>query len=202
VDARPSAARIRLPRARHGRSLPRCGELTFRDTCAASAPGPGTWKDPDPRRRSSRDQGGSEQACLPANGGSAAPAACPVSATSCRHGLRRTCRRVTGRSHRPRSTWPDCQRRLSRRRGCRPWPWPGAGPSPGHAVAALALACTSRSPAAYATSPAITPARCGSRPPRARRNQGMTRSADSAWSRSPRCSPGYSPPSSGRLALR
>ena len=30
LDAQPSAARIRLPEARHGRSLPRCGELAFR----------------------------------------------------------------------------------------------------------------------------------------------------------------------------
>jgi hypothetical protein len=32
-------------------------------------------------------------------------AACPVLTTSRRYGLRRTCRLVTGRSHRPRSTW-------------------------------------------------------------------------------------------------
>ena len=31
----------------------------------------------------------------------------PVSTSSWRYGLRRTCRLVTGRSHRPRSTWPD-----------------------------------------------------------------------------------------------
>ena len=36
----------------------------------------------------------------------ATPAACPVSTTSWRYGLRRTCRLVTRRSHRPRSTWP------------------------------------------------------------------------------------------------
>jgi hypothetical protein len=43
------------------------------------------------------DQGASEQACLPGNGGYATPAACPVSTTSWRYGLRRTCRLVTGR---------------------------------------------------------------------------------------------------------
>jgi hypothetical protein len=53
------------------------------------------------------DQKGSEQACLPGNGGYATPAGCPVSTTSRRYDLRRTCRLVTGRSHRPRSTWPD-----------------------------------------------------------------------------------------------
>jgi hypothetical protein len=76
------------------------------DTCAASGPGSATWKDPDPRRRSSRGSGGSEQACLPGDGGYATPAACPVTTTSWRYGLRRTCRLVNGRSHRPRSTWP------------------------------------------------------------------------------------------------
>jgi hypothetical protein len=82
------------------------------DTYAASGPGSATWKDPDPRRRSSRGPGGSEQTCLPGDGGYATPAACPVSTTSWRYGLRRTCRLVTGRSHRPRSTWPD-QARLA-----------------------------------------------------------------------------------------
>jgi hypothetical protein len=81
-------------------------------TYAASGPESATWKDPDPRRRSSRGSGGSEQACLPGNGGYATPAACPVSTTSWRYGLRRTCRLLTGRSHRPRSTWPD-QARLA-----------------------------------------------------------------------------------------
>jgi hypothetical protein len=47
-----------FPRARHGRSLPRRGELTFRTPTQHRAPE--TWKDPDPRRRSSRGSGGSE----------------------------------------------------------------------------------------------------------------------------------------------
>ena len=42
----------------------------------------------------------------------ATPAACPVSMTSWRYGLRRACRLVTRRSHRPRSTWPN-QARLA-----------------------------------------------------------------------------------------
>jgi hypothetical protein len=37
----------------------------------------------------------------------ATPAACPASTTSRPYDLRRTCRLVTGRSHLPRSTWPD-----------------------------------------------------------------------------------------------
>jgi hypothetical protein len=62
---------------------------------AQRAPGPGTWKDPDPRRRSSRGSEGPEQACLPGKGGYATPAGCPVSTTSRRYDLRRTCRLVT-----------------------------------------------------------------------------------------------------------
>src|SRR5580700_11632436 len=38
LDAQPSAAQSVAPRARHGRSLPRSGELAFRDTYAASGP--------------------------------------------------------------------------------------------------------------------------------------------------------------------
>ena len=40
---------------------------------AASGPEPATWKDPDPRRRSSRGSGGPEQARLPGNSGYARP---------------------------------------------------------------------------------------------------------------------------------
>ena len=95
------------PGARRGRSPPRCVELAFRTPPRHRAPGPGTWKDPDPRRRSSRRSEGPEQACLPGDGGYATTAGCPVLTTSRRHDLRRTCRLVTGRSHRPRSTWPN-----------------------------------------------------------------------------------------------
>jgi hypothetical protein len=79
----------------------------IRDTSAASDPEPATWKDPDPRRRSSRGSGSSEQACLPGDGGYATPAACPILTTSLRHDLRRTSRLVNGTSRRPRSTWPN-----------------------------------------------------------------------------------------------
>jgi hypothetical protein len=95
VDAQPSAARISLPGARRGRFPPRCVELAFRTPPRHRAPGPGTWKDPDPRRRSSRGSEGPEQACLPGKGGYATPAGCPVSTTSRRYDLRRTCRLVT-----------------------------------------------------------------------------------------------------------
>jgi hypothetical protein len=82
-------------------------------TYAASGPEPGTWKDPDPRRRSSRGIRGLI-ICLAARHwlGNVTPAGCPVSTTSWRYGLRRTCRFVTGRSYRPRSTWSN-QARLA-----------------------------------------------------------------------------------------
>ena len=110
MDAQQSAARIRPPE--EGKISASVRRAYIPDTSAASGPEPGTRKDPDPRRRSSRGSGGSEQACLPGNGGYATPAACPVSTTSWRYGLRRTCRLVTGRSHRPRSTSPN-QARLA-----------------------------------------------------------------------------------------
>jgi hypothetical protein len=108
VDAQPSAAGIRLPEGAARKVSASVRRAYIRDTCAAPGPEPGTWKDPDPRRRSSRGSEGSEQACLlPGNGGYATPAGCLVSTTSWRYDLRRPCRLVTGRSHRPRSTWPD-----------------------------------------------------------------------------------------------
>jgi hypothetical protein len=83
----------------------------IRDTYAASGPGPGTWKDPDPPATEQPGiRGAQARHVCPGNGGYAKPAACPVSTISWRYGLRRTCRLVTGGSHRPRSTWPDWTR--------------------------------------------------------------------------------------------
>jgi hypothetical protein len=107
LDAQPSAAGIRLPGGAARKVSAPVRRAHIPDTCAAPGPNQEPGKDPDPRRRSSRGSGGSEQACLPGNGGYATPAACPASTTSWRYGLRRTCRLVTGRSHRPPSTWPD-----------------------------------------------------------------------------------------------
>src|SRR5580658_340953 len=45
-----------FPRARHGRSLPRWGELAFR-TPARHRPEPGTWKDPIPGDGAAGDRG-------------------------------------------------------------------------------------------------------------------------------------------------
>src|SRR5690242_2392832 len=82
-------------------------------TYAASGPEPGTWKDPDPRRRSSRGIRGLSIGLAARHWrGNVTPAGCPVSTTSWRYGLRRTCRLVTGRSYRPRSTWSN-QARLA-----------------------------------------------------------------------------------------
>jgi hypothetical protein len=103
----PSAASIRPPRER-GAEGP-CQGVASSHSGHLRGTGPRTsnWKDPDPLRRSSRGSGGSGQGCLPGDGGYTTPAACPVSTTSWRYGPRRTGRLVTGRSHRPRSAWPD-----------------------------------------------------------------------------------------------
>jgi len=44
LGAEPPAVRIRLPRARRGRSPPRCGELTSRATPRHRAPEPGSGR--------------------------------------------------------------------------------------------------------------------------------------------------------------
>ena len=110
----PSGARICLSEGAARRISASVRRACSPDTYAASGPEPGTWKDPDPRRRSSRDQEAQNRPACPAMAASvnATPTACPVSMTSWRYGLRRTCRLVTGRSHRPRSTWPN-QARLA-----------------------------------------------------------------------------------------
>ena len=109
LAAPPSAAGIRPPlRARRGRP-PLVRRAHIPDACAAPGPDQEPGRILDSRRRSSRGSRGPEQACLP-GGGYAAPAACPASATSWRYGPRRTCHLVPGRSHRPRSTWPDQDR--------------------------------------------------------------------------------------------
>jgi hypothetical protein len=96
-----------LPRARHGKSLPRCGELTFRTPTRHRAPNREPGRILIPGDGAAGDQRAQHKACLTGEGGYATPAACPVSTTSWRYGLRRTCRLVTGRSHRPQSAWPD-----------------------------------------------------------------------------------------------
>jgi hypothetical protein len=83
------------------------------DTYAASGPEPATWKDPDPRRRSSRGSEGFRIG-LPARRWRSRDA-CGLSRLNdspWRYGLRRTCRPVTGRSYRPRSPW-QIQNRLA-----------------------------------------------------------------------------------------
>ena len=65
LPAQPSAASIRLPESAAPKvSAPAQGAASsYPDTYAASGPEPGTWKDPDPRRRSNR---GSEAQNRPA----------------------------------------------------------------------------------------------------------------------------------------
>jgi hypothetical protein len=58
LDAQPSAARIRLPEGAEGLCL---GAASLHSGhLRGIGPEPGTWKDPDPRRRSSRGSVGSE----------------------------------------------------------------------------------------------------------------------------------------------
>jgi len=54
VDAQPSAARIRLPEGAARKVSASVRRACIPDTYRHRAPEPGTWKDPDPRRRSSR----------------------------------------------------------------------------------------------------------------------------------------------------
>ena len=99
-------------RARRGRSLPWCGELTFRTPTRHRAPNQEPGRILSPGDGAPGDQGAPNRPVCPAMAATRTPAACPVSTTSWRYGLRRTCRLVTGRSHRPRSTWPN-QARLA-----------------------------------------------------------------------------------------
>ena len=93
------------------------------DTYAAPGPESATWKDPDPRRRSSRGSGAQNRPVCPAMGATRRLRPVPVSTTSWRYGLRRTSRLVTGRSHRPRSAWPNQARRA-----------PAGPPAPDHGL--------------------------------------------------------------------
>ena len=111
TPGRPSRTRSHLPPeslfpgARHGRSLPRRGELTSRTPTRHRAPNREPGRIPIP----ATEQPGNRRprTGVPGNSGYAMPAACPASTTSRRYDLKRTCRLVTGRSHLPRSTWPN-----------------------------------------------------------------------------------------------
>jgi hypothetical protein len=88
-------------RARRGKSLPRCGELTFRTPGRHRAPNQQPGRLLIPGDGAAGDQEAQNRPVY------ATPAARPVSATSWRYDLRRTRRLVNGKSQRPRSTWPD-----------------------------------------------------------------------------------------------
>jgi hypothetical protein len=111
VEAQSSATRIRLPAGAARKVSASVRRACIPDTYAASGPETGTWNDPDPRRRSSRGSGAQNR---PARQWRLRERlrAVPSQRPSWRYGLRRTCRLVTGRSHRPRSTWPN-QARLA-----------------------------------------------------------------------------------------
>jgi hypothetical protein len=84
----------------------------IRDTCAASAPDREPGRILIPGDGAAGDQRAQHRPACPAMAATRRQRACPVSTTSWRHGLRRTCRLVTGRSQRSRSTWPN-QARLA-----------------------------------------------------------------------------------------
>jgi hypothetical protein len=110
-DAQASAASIRPPCERGAEGLCLMWRAHIPDTDAASGPNqqPGRILIPGDGAAGIRTL----RIGMPARRWRyATPAACPVSTTSWRYGLRRTCRLVTGRSHRPQSTWPD-QARLA-----------------------------------------------------------------------------------------
>jgi hypothetical protein len=109
-----------FPRARHGRSLPRCGELAFRTAPRHRAPDRGPGRILIPGGGAAGDQRAQDRPACPAMAATRRLRAVPVSTTSWRYGLRRTCRLVAGRSHRPRSTWPDQDRLISVPRGHAP----------------------------------------------------------------------------------
>jgi hypothetical protein len=83
------------------KSLPRCGELTFRTPGRHRAPNQQPGRLLIPGDGAAGDQEAQNRPVY------ATPAARPVSATSWRYDLRRTRRLVNGKSQRPRSTWPD-----------------------------------------------------------------------------------------------
>jgi hypothetical protein len=100
-------ARIRFPEGAARKASASARRACIPDTYAASGPNREPGRILIPGDGAVGDQEAQNKpACLPGNGGNAPPAGCPVSTTSWRYGLRRTCRPVTGRSHRPRSTWP------------------------------------------------------------------------------------------------
>jgi hypothetical protein len=90
-----------FPRARRGRSLPRCGELSFRTPPRHRAPEPGPGRTLIPGDGAARDQRTENGPACPAMAATRRLRAVPSQR------LPGTCRLVTSRPQRPRSTWPD-----------------------------------------------------------------------------------------------
>jgi len=99
-------------RARRGRSLPRRGELIFRTPTRHRPPNQDPGRILIPGDGAAGDQGAQTWPVCPAMAATRRLRPVPSPTTSWRYGPRRTCRLVTGRSHRPRSTWPN-QARLA-----------------------------------------------------------------------------------------
>jgi hypothetical protein len=95
------------PRARRGRSLPRCGELISRTPPRHRAPNREPARILIPGDGAAGDQEAQNKPACPAMAATRRLRPVPSQRTYWRYDLRRTCRLVTGRSHRPRSTWPN-----------------------------------------------------------------------------------------------
>ena len=85
LDAQPSAARICLPEGTARKVSASVRRACIPDTYAASGPNREPGRTLIPGDGAAGGSGGSEQACLPGNGGYATPAGCPVSTTSWRY---------------------------------------------------------------------------------------------------------------------
>jgi hypothetical protein len=112
LDAQPSAARIRLPKGAARKVSAPVRRACIPDTYAAPGPNREPGRILIPGDGAAGDQGAQNRPACPAMAATRRLRAVPVPTTSWHYGLRRTCRLVTGRSHRPRSTWPD-QARLA-----------------------------------------------------------------------------------------
>jgi hypothetical protein len=77
LDTQPSGASIRLPGGAARKVSAPVRRAHIPDTCAAPGPGPGTCKDPDPRRQSSRGSGAQNRPACPAMTATRRPRAVP-----------------------------------------------------------------------------------------------------------------------------
>ena len=112
LDTQPSAARIRLPEGAARKVSASVRRACIPDTYAASGPNREPGRILIPGDGAAGDQEAQNKPACPAMAATRHLRAVPSQRPPSGYGLRRTCRLVTGRSHRPRSTWPN-QARLT-----------------------------------------------------------------------------------------